>query len=68
MGALWFGEYADAQELANKAMTYSQEHRFERGIIRAARLQGVVALSLNDLPMAEERLHHALIRARAVNL
>ncbi len=67
MRALWFGEYADAQMLANRAMTYCQQVRFERGMIRAARLQGEAALRLGDLLGADERLHHALARARTVN-
>ena len=37
-------------------------------MIRAARLQGEAALGLGDLETADERLHHALARARAVNL
>ena len=41
--------------------------RFERDFIRAARLQGAASLGLNDLERADERLHHALTRARAVN-
>jgi tetratricopeptide (TPR) repeat protein len=40
----------------------------ERDFIRAARLQGEAALGLKDIETAEERLHHALTRARAVNL
>ena len=68
MRALWFGEYTDAQLLADKAMTNCQQQRYERGMIRAARLQGEAALGLDDLVMADERLHHALARARAANL
>src|SRR5260370_470760 len=68
MHAVWFGEYADAQALANRAMTYFQEERFERRMIRSARLQGEAALGLGDLSTAEERLHYALARARTVNL
>lgn len=68
MRALWMGEYADAQRLANHAMTYCQKQRFERGIIRATRLQGLAALGLGDLSTADERLHHALARARAANV
>jgi len=34
----------------------------------AARLQGEAALALGDLGFADERLHHALARARANNL
>ncbi|HWZ17669.1 MAG TPA: hypothetical protein VNW73_02635, partial [Ktedonobacteraceae bacterium] len=68
MRAIWFGEYADAQSLTNKAMTYFQQYRFERRIIVAVRLQGEAALGLGDLTTAEECLHHALARARAVNI
>src|SRR5438876_9373894 len=68
MRAVWFGEYADAQMLANRAITNAQNERFERGMIRAARLQGEAAFGLGDLVIADERLHHALARARAVNL
>ncbi len=68
MCAIWCGEYAEAQTLANKTMIYCQEQRYERGMIRATRLQGETALGLGDLPTAEERLQHALARARTVNL
>jgi hypothetical protein len=68
MRALWFGEYTDAQLLAEKAMTYCKQQRFARGMIRAARLQGEAALGLGDLSTSDERLHHALARARTVNL
>jgi tetratricopeptide (TPR) repeat protein len=68
MRAVWFGAYADAQALADKAMTYFQERRFERRMIRATRLQGEAALGLGDVSTAEERLHHALSRARTANL
>jgi hypothetical protein len=68
MRALWFGEYADAQTLANKAMIYGQQMRFEDGMIRAARLQGEAALGLGNLSTADERVHHALARARTVHL
>lgn len=67
MRALWFGEYADAQRLADKAMSYCQGNRFERGMIRAARLQGEAALGLDDLDVAEECLHSALAHSRKVN-
>ncbi len=67
MRALWFGYWSDAREWANKAESNCQQIRFERGIIRATRLQGAAALGLNDFAKADELLHHALIRARAVN-
>jgi hypothetical protein len=66
--ALWFGEYRDAQTLANQAFTYFQGYRFERRTIVAMRLQGEAALGLGDLPTADERLHLALARSRSVNL
>ena len=68
MRALWLRQYTDAQLLANEAMAYCQQRRFERGIINAARLQGEAALGLDDLATADERLHHALARSRATNL
>jgi len=40
----------------------------EADFIRAARVQGQAALGMNDLTAADERLHHALIRARTVDL
>jgi tetratricopeptide (TPR) repeat protein len=42
--------------------------RYERDFIRAARLQGAALLGLEDFAKADERLHHALTRARSVNL
>ncbi|HEY6409172.1 MAG TPA: hypothetical protein VIY29_17055 [Ktedonobacteraceae bacterium] len=66
--ALWFGDYTDAQLWADEAMTFCQDMRYERGVIRAARLQGEAALGLDDLARAEERLHLTLARARTVNL
>jgi tetratricopeptide (TPR) repeat protein len=67
MRALWFGDIKKSYDLAAKALKNSERLRFERGIIRAMRLQGEAALALNDLATAEDRLHHALIRARMVN-
>lgn len=67
MRALWFGQYSDAQELASRAMVFYQQYPFERGMIRAARLQGAAALGLGDLSIADERLHYALAHAQAAN-
>lgn len=53
--ALWFGQYSVAQQLANSAMLYCQQYPFERGMIRAARLQGAAALGLGQLSIADER-------------
>jgi len=68
MRAVWFGEYAEAQALVVKALTFSQKLHQESAVIRAARLQGEAALGLSDLTIADERLHYALARARTVNL
>jgi tetratricopeptide (TPR) repeat protein len=68
MRAIWLGEYAEADIWANRAMTFCQQILFEKGMIRAVRLQGAAALGLGNLVTAEERLHHALARARTVNL
>ena len=67
ISALWFGEYSDAQTLTEQAMLHAQQLGLWREILRAARLQGEVALGLNDLTMADERLYDVLSRARAVN-
>jgi hypothetical protein len=66
--ALWLGEFAGALSFANRAWELAHVQSYERDFIRAARLQGAAALGLNDLATADERLHHALIRARMVNL
>jgi tetratricopeptide (TPR) repeat protein len=42
--------------------------RFERDFIRAALLQGRIALGSGDLLRADERLHYALTRTRTVNV
>lgn len=64
--ALWFGD-PTALSLADQAWELACSQRQERDFIRAARLQGA-ALGLQDYAKADERLHHALARARAVNL
>ena len=66
--ALWFGDPAAARLLADRAWELAHALRYERNFIRAARLQGEAALGLNDHALADERLHHALARSRAVNL
>jgi tetratricopeptide (TPR) repeat protein len=63
----WFGHFKDSYDWASKALAHCEVIRFERGMIRAMRLQGEAALGLNDLATADERLHHALTRARTVN-
>lgn len=66
--ALWHGDAATARTVADRVWEMANVARYERDFIRAARLQGSAALALGDLKTADERLHHALIRARAVSL
>jgi len=65
---IWQDHTAAALPLARRAWELAQVRRHERDCIRAARLHGQAALGLDDFDTAEERLHHALSRARAVNL
>jgi tetratricopeptide (TPR) repeat protein len=65
--ALWLGEFASALSFANRAWDLAHVRSYEHDFIRAARLQGAAALGSNDLATADERLHHALTRARNVN-
>lgn len=65
--ALWAGDFAAARTHADRAWELAHVRRNERDFIRAARAQGAAALGLGDLDTADERLHHALARARAVN-
>ncbi len=64
---LWFGNPKCARAFAQSAWKLAGVNRYEADFIRAARLQGTVALGLGDLDRAVERLQHALTRARAVN-
>ncbi|HYG10419.1 MAG TPA: tetratricopeptide repeat protein, partial [Pyrinomonadaceae bacterium] len=66
--ALWLGEFAGALSFADRAWELAHVKSHERDFIIAARAQGEAALGLNDLVTADERLHHALTRARMVNL
>ncbi len=65
---LWCAQPGAALPLAQRAWELAHVDRFERDFIRAARLHGEAALGVGDLLTASERLHHALSRARAVNL
>jgi tetratricopeptide (TPR) repeat protein len=65
---LWFGEHKHALSRARRAWQIGSTGRNEADLIRAARLHGTAALGLSDLKIAEERLQHALTRARTVNL
>jgi tetratricopeptide (TPR) repeat protein len=68
MRALWFGDFYSARNCSDKALTFCDRLRFERGIILATRLQGEAALGLSIFTLADECLHHSLTRARAGNL
>lgn len=65
---LWLRQHKGALPLAQRAWEMARVERLEVDFIRAARLHGEAALRLSDLATAEQRLHHALTRARAVNL
>jgi tetratricopeptide (TPR) repeat protein len=65
--ALWRGDPAAARGLADRAWQLAVVERHEADFIRAARLQGAAALGFGDLDVANERLRHALTRARACN-
>jgi tetratricopeptide (TPR) repeat protein len=65
---LWLSQPGEALPLAQRAWELAHVLRVERDFIRAARLHGEAALGLGDLSTATERLHHALTRARTVNL
>jgi tetratricopeptide (TPR) repeat protein len=66
--ALWLGDLEKASAWAESAWKLAAVDRFERDFIRAALMQGRVALRLGDFVCGDERLHHALTRARAVNV
>ncbi|MCP4591308.1 MAG: hypothetical protein GY842_11210, partial [bacterium] len=68
--ALWNADPATARPLADRAWELAEAYRLEADFIRAARLQGTAALLLAgpaNVETADERLHHALTRARACN-
>ncbi|HWN09407.1 MAG TPA: DUF4062 domain-containing protein [Pyrinomonadaceae bacterium] len=65
---LWLGQFNQAITFAGRAWRLAHINRQEASLIHAARLHGEAALGLGDLTTAEERLNHALTRARAVNL
>jgi tetratricopeptide (TPR) repeat protein len=66
--SLWRGEFAEAAAYADQAWELAAVQRVERDFVDAALRQGQAALGLGDITRADERLHHALTRARAVNL
>jgi tetratricopeptide (TPR) repeat protein len=64
---VWSGNPSNALTAANRAWKFAYVRNFERDFIRTSRVQGAAALKLGDRGMAEERLFHALTRARQVN-
>ncbi|HEY0174635.1 MAG TPA: DUF4062 domain-containing protein [Pyrinomonadaceae bacterium] len=66
--ALWLSDFNKALSFANHAWELAHVLCYEGDFISAARRQGEAALGLNDFATADERLHHALTRARKVNL
>ncbi len=65
--SLWLCDFTSALSFANRAWELAHAWNYEKDFIRAARAQGEAALGLNDLATADERLHHALTRARKVS-
>jgi len=65
--SLWHGDICIATVLADRAWALGNVRKNEQDFIRAALLQGKAALGSGDIAKAEERLHYALSRARAVN-
>jgi tetratricopeptide (TPR) repeat protein len=66
--SLWFSDFTAALAFADRAWELAPVYHLEADFIRAARGQGEAALRLCNFVTADERLHHALIRARVVNL
>ncbi|MEO6391834.1 MAG: DUF4062 domain-containing protein [Pyrinomonadaceae bacterium] len=65
--ALWRGLYDEAGGFARVAWEKAQVRNNERDFIVSARLHGTAELGLNHWTKANELLHQALTRARAVN-
>jgi hypothetical protein len=66
--SLWLRDFRKARICADRAWELAAGQRVERDFIRAALFQGRAFLGLGDLEVAEERLHRAITRARAVNV
>jgi tetratricopeptide (TPR) repeat protein len=65
--ALWVGDLANAGICAGRAWELTSVQKARGDSIRAALLRGRVALGTGDPSRADERLHYALTRTRAVN-
>jgi tetratricopeptide (TPR) repeat protein len=66
--AFLFSDFVKATAWADDAWELASHNRHERDFIRAALQQGRAAFGLGNLVRADERLHHALNRARVVNV
>jgi ATP/maltotriose-dependent transcriptional regulator MalT len=64
----WADDLAKAAIWTGQAWERAAVLRYERDFVRAALLQGRVALGTGDLSRVDERLHFALTRTRAVNV
>jgi tetratricopeptide (TPR) repeat protein len=65
--SLWFDDLPIALSFADQAWKLAHVGALEGDFIHAARVQGEAALGLCDFVTADERLHHALARARKVS-
>jgi tetratricopeptide (TPR) repeat protein len=66
--ALFIGDVAHASMWANYAWERATIRGLERDLIDAAQLQGQAALYHGNFERADDRLHYALIRARATGI
>jgi tetratricopeptide (TPR) repeat protein len=66
--SLWQDDFATALTCVDEAWCAVQECPAESEFIRVARLRGITAIAIRDAALADERLCHALTRARAVSL
>jgi tetratricopeptide (TPR) repeat protein len=66
--AIWIGDVPNGNVCADRAWELAADERNERDFIRAAVWQGRAALYQGNVARADERLHHALTRARASNV
>jgi tetratricopeptide (TPR) repeat protein len=65
---IWLGEFDSGKYWADRALEMATGVKNARDLVQAALRQGQIALGLSNFPYADERLHHALTRARADNV
>jgi hypothetical protein len=66
--AVWKEEFKAARSFADISWVLADDMKLEADFIRSARMQGEAALGLGGFKTADDRLYHALTRARTVNL